>query len=395
MEKTGNPTFKDAITAAARDDSMVEYWRTDPFSSIFSRQVFRPLPPKEDTISIVDKFFRDFNRVCPLFSQPLFMALVDRQYSAKPCDSVGWWASLNVVIAISLGLRALDNAPAAVLESSRDYLRNSLAVLTELTIRSTDLFAVQALLGMALLMQGTPDPRPSAFLLASAMRLSHTLGLHKQESLYNMDPLEAEQRKRVFWIAYRLDNDMCIRSGLPLMQDSDEMNLDLPSEHPEDELGQMTHPNSHETFNMFRVMAEFARIEARVHRQLYSTKALKQSNEELLASIMELDHQLEEWKESIPIEFQPEYYVKIEPPIPLSLHIIVLHFAYYHCLHTIHRTSIRHSSWANRSNHGLQGVEIAPLNPRVFQSVSLSISSARSSIRLIRHIPIQDHGFIW
>ncbi|KAH8701524.1 fungal-specific transcription factor domain-containing protein [Talaromyces proteolyticus] len=395
IERTGNTRFKDAILAATQDESMVEYWRADSFSSLFTRQVFRQLPPKEEAIVIVEKFFRDFNSVCPLFSQPLFMALLERQYSAQPYDSVGWWASLNVVIAISLGLQALDNVPASVLESSRDYLRNGLAVLTELTIRSTDLFAVQALLGMALLMQGTPDPRPSAFLLASAMRLAHTMGLHKQESLCNLNSVEAEQWKRVFWIAYRLDNDMCIRSGLPLMQDSDDMNIELPSENPEDGLGQIPLPSGNGKANIFRAMAEFARIDARVHKQLYSRQSLKQSSEELLIRITDLDNLLEEWKENIPIDFQPDYDIKVESPTALSLHIIVLHFLYFHCSNNIHRTSIRHSSWLNRSSHGIQGAGIGTLNSRVFQSVSLSISAARSSIRLIRYIPIQDHGFVW
>lgn len=392
VEKTGNTAFKDAIIAATQDTSMLEYWRTDSFSSLFTRKVVRQLPDKEETVAIVERYFRDFNSVCPLFSEPPFMALVERQYSAQPCDSVGWWASLNVVIAISLGLQALNNAPATLLENSRDYLRNGLAVLTELTIRGTDLFSVQGLLGMALLMQGTPDPRPSAFLLASAVRLAHTLGLHKQESLNNLPALEAEQWKRVFWITYRLDNDMCIRSGLPLLQDGEAMNIDLPSENPEDGLGLIPLPNGNRKANMFRAMAEFARIDAQVHKRLYSTRALKLSSEELLMRIDELDNLLEEWKENIPIEFQPDYEIKVDPPTPISLHIIVLHFSYYHCSHNIHRTSIRHNSWVNYNTPGAGSI---PLNSLVLQSVSLSIAAARSSIRLIRYIPIQDQGFVW
>lgn len=394
IEKTGNPTFKDAIFAAARDEGTMEYWRSDTFSDVFARRVFRQLPQKAETISIVSKFFKDFNSTCPLFSEPVFMALVERQYSSDPYDSAGWWASLNVVIAITLKLQALNNAPPAVTERSRDYLRNCLAVLTELTMQSTDLFGVQALLGMALLMQGTPDPRPTAFLIATALRLSHSLGLHKKDSGFNVDPLEAEQRKRVFWIAYRLDKDLCIRSGLPLIQDDDDMNLDLPSKDPEDQLGNIPLPDGSGKVNLFRIMAEFATIEARVHKQLYSTKAAERSDEELLVTISELDHQLEEWKESIPIMFQPEYEIKA-PHTPQSLHIIVLHFEYYNCLHTIHRTSTQHSYWKSKSKLALQGFDYSPLNPGVFQSAALCTSAARASIRLIRYIPVHDIGFVW
>jgi hypothetical protein len=214
--------------AAALDENKPDYWKSEAFSHIFSGPIFRPLSPKEEAFSAVKEFFKDFNSVCPLFSQPTFMDFLERQYTQDPPNSVGWWASLNIVLAITYCLQSLNNAPPEVNEKAWDYFRNALAVLTELTIRSSDLFGVQALLEMALFMQGTADPRPSAFLVASAMRLSHTLGLHKKESGFNLEPMEAEQRKRIFWIAYRIDKDTCIRSGLPLIQDDDDMNLELP-----------------------------------------------------------------------------------------------------------------------------------------------------------------------
>ncbi|EXJ87194.1 hypothetical protein A1O3_04153 [Capronia epimyces CBS 606.96] len=391
IERTGNKTFKDAIVAAAQDEHTMNHWTSDTFNCVFTRRIFRQLPPREETISLVERYFKDFNSVCPLFSQPAFMALVERQYTATPCDSVGWWASLNIVLAIIVMLQALNNAPPAMMERSRDYFRNALAVLTELTIRSTDLLGVQALLAMALLMQGTPDPRPVAFFVASAMRLSHTLGLHKRESLYGLDPLEAEQRKRIFWIAYRIDKDMCIRSGLPLIQDEDDMSMDLPSENPPDDLGIVTLPDGQGRLNVFRAMAEVATIQARIHKRLYSANVANQSDEELMATITELDRQLEEWKESVPVDLdQPDFEIRTAYT-PHGLHLIVLHFSYYNCLHTIHRTSIQHSYWTGRHN----SFDAAPLSPQVFQSAAQCSFSARASIRMLKYIPVQDMGFVW
>jgi len=142
------------------------------------------------------------------------------------------------------------------------------------------------------------------------------------------------------------------------------------------------------------VMAEFATIQARVHKQLYSANVSKQSDEELLATIGELDHQLEEWKESIPVDLDESEYEIRSTPTPQSLHLIVLHFSYYNCLHTIHRTSIQHSYWTSRPK-SMQGFEAITLNPRVFQSAALCSSSARATIRLIKYIPMQDIGFVW
>ena len=59
----------------------------------------------------------------------------------------------------------------------------------------------------AMFLLGTPNPQPSFFLVSAALRLSHSIGLHKRGSGFNLNPIELEQRKRVFWIAYILDKE--------------------------------------------------------------------------------------------------------------------------------------------------------------------------------------------
>lgn len=62
----------------------------------------------------------------------------------------------------------------------------------------------------SLFLQGTPNPQPAFFLVAAAIRLSHSIGLHKRGSGFGLNPVEVEQRKRVFWIAYCLDKEFVI-----------------------------------------------------------------------------------------------------------------------------------------------------------------------------------------
>lgn len=59
----------------------------------------------------------------------------------------------------------------------------------------------------ALFLLGTPNPQPSFFLVAAAIRLAHSIGLHKRGSGFNLNPAEIEQRRRVFWIAYLVDKE--------------------------------------------------------------------------------------------------------------------------------------------------------------------------------------------
>ncbi|KAF3393410.1 hypothetical protein DPV78_009517 [Talaromyces pinophilus] len=395
-EKTGDTSFHDMIQAAYVDDNKWLYWKPEIFSDIFARRVFKPLPPKEEAMSLFRDYFDNLNCLLPLFHEPTFMHLVERQYSRDPYEGSGWWASINIVLALSHRLRVMSHlVPQEEDKKAWLYLKNAMGVLTELTMRNTDLLSVQALLGMSLFLQGTPNPQPSFFLVAAAIRLSHSIGLHKRGSLFNLNPVEVEQRKRVFWIAYMLDKDICLRSGRPPVQDDDDMNVELPSEIPPDNVGIIPLVASEGKFNIFKVMCRFAIIQSRVYKRLYSTKAAKQSDGEILNTIGELDKELEEWKDSIPLDYRPEHEIKTTHT-PLILHVMIIHFAYYNCLTTIHRMAVHHGYWTSRlSNYAIQGLNIRPLNPRVFSSANICVSAARASINLIKYIPQGDFACVW
>ncbi|KAA8647265.1 transcription factor atrR [Aspergillus tanneri] len=395
-EKTGDTSFQDMISSAYVDDNKWMYWKPEIFSDIFARRVFKPLPPKEEALSLFRDFFENFNCLFPLYHEPTFMHLVERQYSRDPYEGSGWWASINVVLAISHRLRVMNNlVPQEEDKKAWLYLKNAMGVLTELTMRNTDLLSVQALLGMSLFLQGTPNPQPSFFLVAAAIRLSHSIGLHKRGSGFGLNPVEVEQRKRVFWISYLLDKDLCLRSGRPPVQDDDDMNVELPSDDPPDNIGNVPLSDGKSKFNLFRSLCRFATIESQVYKRLYSARASKQSDGELLNTIGELDKELEEWKDSIPLDFRPEHEIKASHT-PLILHVVVLHFAYYNCLTTIHRMSVHHGYWTSRlSNYAIQGLNARPLNPRVFLSAVLCVTAARASINLIKYIPQGDFACVW
>lgn len=401
-QKTGDDSFQQMIASASNDDEKFDHWKPEVFTDLFARRVFKPLPNKQEAYSLLKDYFANFNCMFPLFHEPTFMHLVDKHYNSEPYEGSGWWASLNVVFAIAHRLRVMSNVVGREEdEHAWGYLKNAMAVMTELTMRNTDLLSVQALLGMAMFLQGTPNPQPSFFLVAAAVRLAHSIGLHKRGSGFNLNEVENEQRKRVFWIAYLQDKDICLRSGRPPAQDDDDMNVELPSEDPPDNIGNIplegpvNENGERKTMNLFRLMCTFAQIQSQVYKRLYSVKASRQSDGELLNTIGELDQALEEWKDGIPIDFRPEYEIKANHT-PLILHVVVLHFAYYNCLTTIHRMSVHHGYWTSRlSNYAIQGLNARPLNPRVFMSASLCVNAARTSISLIRYIPQGDYACVW
>ena len=137
------------ITSTAEDDSKWVYWKPEIFGDLFARPIFVPLPPRDEALSLLKDYFENFNCMFPLFHEPTFMHLVNRHYSRDAYDGSGWWASLNIALAIAHRLRVMSHlVPQEEDKKAWGFLKNAMGVLTELTMRNTDLLSVQALLGM-------------------------------------------------------------------------------------------------------------------------------------------------------------------------------------------------------------------------------------------------------
>lgn len=179
---------------------------------------------------------------------------------------------------------------------------------------------------------------------------------------------------------------------MPPAQDDEDMDVQLPSQDPADGMGNVDLQCGGKA-NVFRFMCSFATIVSKVYNQLYSVNATRLSDEALLTTIGELDTELQDWKNSIPVNVRPEYEIKVAHQ-PLILHIVILHLTYYNCLMTIHRRSVHHNSWTSRAT-AIQDASERPLNPRVFSSAALCVTAARASINLIKYIPKGDFARAW
>jgi hypothetical protein len=384
-EKTGEDTIEDNILPHHLNNGRWMSWKEDVFSDIFHRRVFTPLPPKEEAISMLESFFEAFNPLFPLFHQPTFMHLVERQYTGHSHDGSGWWASLNVALALAYILRKMSNSQHNDDEQKAwSFMKNALGVLSELTVRNTDLQSVQALLGMAHFMQTTSNPQLSLSLSSAAIRVSHSIGLHRENLLLNLSPVESEVRKRVFWVGYILDQDTSLRSGRPAAQDDSDMDMSLPDENPSDGVGDISLSSGTGKCNIFRFYCELALIQSKVHKMLYSVKASAYTSEETRDITAVLNCEMEKWKDRLPQEFRPGHVIKTTKNL-LLWHVVMLHFLYHNCV-----------MMANRSRDSLRStVEPDTTNPRVSSSMVSRINAARSTISLLTQIPKENQIRIW
>jgi hypothetical protein len=377
---------------AHMDKRIPGFYKPDALRDLFHRRVFKALPGRGECRALLGIYFRQFNQLIPLFHEASFMDMFDNAHSPTPHEGSGWWASINVALAI-VSSASTDIGERQAHNPAWGYIKNALAVTNELTMYNADLLSVQALLGMALFFRGTHNPQPSFSLLSAAVRLSHAIKLHRNCCNSKLDEVEIEQRKRVFWLAYFLDKDTCLRSGRPSTQDDDDIDVDLPSETPTDNIGVVpltkVDDAGRSSINVFRSMCTFAQIQSQIYKTLYSVSASKQSKQKLSTTTEELVSELEAWKESIPTEFRPGH--EIDAACwPYRLHVVLLNFAYHYCVATICRLSV-HRDRSQKTN----GLEAWPPDPPVSASVSQCLHSSRASIRLIRCISRDDLDRVW
>lgn len=349
-----------------------------------------PLPPKVVADHYVQYYFNSYNSIFPLFDRGVFDKSYDLQYSGNPPSGPAWYACLNIVLCIGCLLFRVrpqgepNNSPGEL--DWKKYFRNASSCFTDLLFEDGSLQAIQAIVGMAVVQQISLQPQAVYILTAAAGRLVHGIGLHRNFNDLGLSQVEIKQRNNVFWIVYFLDKSIALRLGHPSVLNDDDIGIDLPV----DEIVQKR-PDGSTKYSIFRCQAQLARLESRIHTELYSARALRKSAMDRLRMVGELDKALMEWKEALPLEIQPERAIECEEDYILP--IVMMHFAYFNCLTTIHRVSIHHGSWTSThlSESGAT-LHDQHLNPRVYASQSICLAAARQSIQLLRFVDIKAHS---
>ncbi|PMD41392.1 hypothetical protein L207DRAFT_457834 [Hyaloscypha variabilis F] len=364
-------------------------WKITNFSTMFSRKVFKSLPSKPEAIALVNKAFEGFNLAFPIFDQHDAMAMLN--YPDGGHQEPSHWACLNVVLAIAhrfRSMRKMDNEFDD--REAWGYLQNALAVAPELTLLEAKISSVQALIGMAVVIQGTPNPRPFGTLVSQAIRMAQNLGLHRKNRDPNLTPREVEQRKRVFWTAYFIDKEHCLRTGEPPAQDDEEMDIEMPSEM----MDNMIQFGATTDVNYFTFRVKLALIQGQVYRRLISVKAEKQSVTRRMVEVKRLEGMLAVWRASIPINFSENYKVpgRGRPLIPPIIHKVILRMNYFNTLNTIHRFSVPVEKWRSQLQEPIDpdaGSKHSPPPP------ILCVEEARNAITLMHITPNGDYSCIW
>lgn len=359
-------------------------WTHPSIQSTLEKRTKRSLPPWTETFSIVTEFFNDEHKAFPCYHPPTFMTLLGQQYSGSITDNPAWWASLNAILAIVLRRRVeKGQCPATDEVRAWDYAANALGSALDILMRNTQLISVQALLTIAWFFLGTPNPQPSFMFAGSALRLAHSIGLHKTDCDSSLGPIEHEMRPKVFWIALSLDRELCLRTGRPPAHDLHDFHVELPPDSVVDDSDAITTMNG-ATLNVSRAQARLAMVQGCIYRKLYSSESLENASH-VADSVLTLNEHLEKWRTSLNPAFIPNQAIqKGEHP-----GLVRLYYSYYNCVIVTNRAYCREYWMA------LNMTTAPELTTSIRASIHLCLEAARSIAALSFVIPHNWTSFHW
>ncbi|KGO41313.1 Transcription factor, fungi [Penicillium expansum] len=372
----GTPIFP----ADQRDDS--RYYGGDIVLIVNS------IADRSEVFSLMKDFFRTVNRLFPIYHEPSFMKMVEWQYTQQTCDDAARWANINMVICLAYEYRSSNSSMSEKdKEKSELYFKNAMSVFTELALKRTDLLSIQALISMAFFLRGNSGTQSALPLITAAMRSSHRMGLHRDIARPELSPAEQEERRRVFWVAFVIDQSTCLRIGNTPSQHHDDFDVPLPQELDGDKHGETA-----SKIPFFRELCQMSLIKSHIYSRLYSVTALEKPPAEIYKTVKELHEELEEWKRGSPTLNEPQM-KPTERDFLFGFAAIGLHFVYHNALMMIHRIPIflNYMVTARKESEKVQSISKAHAS----RSAAIAAQAARDTLKVVNNMPWGDIAWTW
>ncbi|KAK5173816.1 Gypsy retrotransposon integrase-like protein 1 [Saxophila tyrrhenica] len=195
-----------------------------------------------------------------------------------------------------------------------------------------DLMAIQAVMYMILFLQSSAKLSTCYAYVGVALRSALRMGLHRAHT-GNFDPIEAETRKRVFWVVRKMDIYVGAMLGLPQTLSDDDIDQEFPLEIDDEYVTKeriLPMPEGRVPIMMaFNSHTRLVQLLSKIVRYVYPIKVKGTQRVEAdksysvpFSAIRELENDLENWKNSLPAVFSPspaeERYTRIQYLLRLS-----------------------------------------------------------------------------
>jgi hypothetical protein len=147
-----------------------------------------------------------------------------------------------------------------------------------------------------------------------ALRSALRMGLHRSFST-NFSPIEAETRKRVFWVIQRMDTYVGAMLGLPRLLEDDDIDQEFPAEVDDEYItadGIKSMPDGTlSVMAAFNAHTRIVQILAKLCKAVYPTKGTQAGSKDSVtytvgySKIRELESDLAQWLDQLPAQLKP------------------------------------------------------------------------------------------
>ncbi|OQU95760.1 Fungal specific transcription factor domain-containing protein [Cladophialophora immunda] len=303
-------------------------------------------------------------------------------------DDAAWFALRKTVYASGCRIYLSKNTSMSFTEIQTEawsYFQSAMSVLIELLFTPTGLLAVRALVAMAFFAEGLGNPALEYMFCASAARVAQAKGLHRRPAkAWNVAAHDELHYSWLFWAIYCCEKHIAHRSGRPSAIDDDEISCQIPSE---------ACPGSTLDVEAFTYLIRHAQISSQISKRLMSVKAFQQPPSTLLETVAELDHQLHEWRDSLPPGLRPDDRLRSFQASRDARYLptILMHCAYYGSLMAIH--TIFAYPWVYSTIFG-NGRGVVTQDQVIFSSNTVA-EAARNIIIIARSLEINGASIQW
>lgn len=182
-----------------------------------------------------------------------------------------------------------------------------------------DLTSLQALLFMILFLQATSNLSGCYAFLGIALRAALRMGLHRHLPHAKLTPIEHESRRRVFYVIRQMDSSVSALLGFPILLADEDVDQPLPTEVDDEYITKeaIIQPpaGTSSFFEAFNAHTKLMDIMRKVIRYVYPLKGIEECvmngerpNATYMISygkIKEIEVELQEWYEQLPIRWRP------------------------------------------------------------------------------------------
>ncbi|EXJ73053.1 uncharacterized protein A1O5_04202 [Cladophialophora psammophila CBS 110553] len=346
------------------------------------------LPPREVAIELCRNTLDDCCALMRPIHRPTFFKRLHAVYDTDPEQynnrHVQFLPQLYVVMAVGCLFSKTENENTMLdlkgykeaIEQGYQYFSSAKQLLDITDCR--DLVTIQAIVFMILFLQSSAKLPTCYAYIGIALRACCRLGLHRNLPINNFNPIESEERKRIFWLVRKLDCYVGTALGLPQMLSDDDIDQDFPAEVNDEyitEQGILPMPAG--TFPLIRATNAHTRLTMllrKVVRYIYPLKSPGSSKAEPVYSIShkkirELERDLQNWMDQLPTELRPSDNAGRE----LSRVQQHLRIGYAHVQMMVYRPFIHYVSQACQARN---------VDKRSFACAAACISVARNIVHI-------------